>query len=95
MKLAKALVALNMARTGGEAQRLVKQGSILVGGCIPPCNARLHPYTCNCGGWRKVTNPTEEIKPDEVIRIGSGNWRFVKDDKKFDQLPGIGWCPAQ
>jgi hypothetical protein len=40
MKLSKALTETGMARSGAEAQRLVKQGAVLVGGCIPPCNMR-------------------------------------------------------
>jgi hypothetical protein len=51
MKIVKALTALKMARSGSEATRMVKEGSVWVGGCTPPCNprrccgdhARLHP----------------------------------------------------
>lgn len=95
MKLAKALTELKMARSGAEAQRLIKQGAVLVGGCVPPCNARLAPFKCVCDGWRKITNPTEEVKPGEVVRVGDGNWRLLKAEgsSKFDQIPGIGWVP--
>ena len=97
MKLAKALVELKMARSGAEAQRLVKQGAVLVGGCIPPCNARLAPYVCTCNGWKKITNPVEDIAPGTVVRIGTGTWRLLQRDGKqgFDAVPGIGWVPEK
>lgn len=97
MKLDKAILELelDLARSRGEAQRLIKQGSIMVGGCISPCNKRLFPFTCSCGGWRKITNPAEEIAGGEVIRIKDGSWRLLAGDHgKMDQLPGIGWVPA-
>jgi len=95
MKLAKALVELKMARSGAEAQRLVKAGAIWAGGCIPPCNAREAPYKCVCNGWRKGTNPVEDIPAGTVVRIGDGSWRLLKAEgtSKFDQVPGIGWVP--
>ena|ERR1035441_3309519 len=96
MKLVKALVLLNMARSGAEANRLVKQGSIWFGGCIPPCNKRIHPFVCTCGGWKKTTNPTEEINAGQVIRIKDGSIRLLtREDGKqgFDQLVGIGRVP--
>ena len=96
MRLAKALVLLKMARSGAEANRLVKQGSVLVGGCIPPCNARIVPFKCNCCGWQKITNPIEEISADTVLRIKDGSWRLLlREDGKqgFDQVIGIGRIP--
>jgi hypothetical protein len=96
MKLAKALVETGMARSGAEAQRLVKQGAIIVGGCISPCNPRKAPYNpCTCGGWRKITNPAEEVKGGEVMRIGCGNWRLLKKEgsQGFDQVQGIAYAP--
>ena len=93
MKLFKALVSLEMARSNAEAQRLVKQGSVWVGGCIAPCNARKFPFKCTCSGWRKVVNPTEEIKIHEVIRIKDGSFRLMTRDDGvagFDSLRGIG-----
>jgi predicted rRNA methylase YqxC with S4 and FtsJ domains len=96
MKLAKALTALKIARSGSEAQRLIKQGAVLVGGCIPPCNGRMPPYKCTCNGWRKVTSPTEDIPAGQVVRISDGNWRLMNrldNTSGFDQVPGIGWVP--
>jgi hypothetical protein len=96
MKLVKALVSLNMARSNAEANRLVKQGSVWIGGCIPPCNARMAPYKCTCNGWHKSTNPTEEVSPGIVIRIKDGSWRLLaREDGRngFDQIPGIGRVP--
>ena len=97
MKLVKALKTLGMARTGSEANRMVKEGSILVGGCIPPCNARMPPYKCVCDGWRKATNPVEEIPAGTVLRVRDGRWRLLTGDvpNKFDQVPGIGWVPEE
>ena len=96
MRLAKAVTSLNMARSGAEANRLIKQGSILVGGCITLCNARIEPFKCTCNGWKKITNPVEEIDDGTVIRIKDGSWRVLPKDGKpgFDQLPGIGRIPS-
>jgi hypothetical protein len=96
MKLAKALIELEMARSGAEAQRLVKQGCVWVGGCIPPCNARLPPFKCTCNGWRKVLNPVEDVPEGQVLRIGDGSWRLLPSsdpNRKFDQVRGIGRIP--
>lgn len=117
MKLVKALTALKMARSGSEANRMVKEGSVWVGGCTPPCNARrccgdharLHEgqpcplpvslqYKCNCDGWHKATNPTEDLEPGTVVRVKDGSWRLLVRAVKstgtvFDQVPGIGWVP--
>lgn len=96
MKLAKALTALRVARTGAEAQRLIKQGAIWVGGCIPPCNARLPPYKCVCNGWRKVLNPAEDVPAGQVVRIKDGNYRLMNrldGQSGSDQVPSIGWIP--
>ena len=96
MRLVKALTALRIARSGSEAQRFIKQGAIWVGGWIPPCNGRMPPYKCTCGGWRKVTNPTEDIPAGQVVRLSEGNWRLMNSldgSSSFDQVPGIGWVP--
>jgi len=97
MRLVKALVLLKIARSGAEANRLVKQGSVWFGGCIEPCNGRLSPYKCTCDGWKKSTNPTVEVFAGQVIRIKDGSWRLVQREdgqKGFDQLPGIGRVPS-
>lgn len=85
-----------MARSGGEAQRLVQQGGVWVGGCIPPCNARMSPFKCTCNGWHKSLNPTENISAGTVLRLGDGSWRLLirKGSSAFDQLCGIGHVPV-
>lgn len=95
MKLVKALTALGIARSGAEANRFVRQGAIWVGGCIPPCNARMFPFKCVCGGWRKATDPIENIPAGVVVRLKDGNWRLMPREgtSAFDQVPGIGWVP--
>jgi hypothetical protein len=98
MKLVKALVLLNIARSGTEANRLVKQGSVWFGGCIPPCNSRIAPFKCTCDGWKKSINPIEEVSAGQVIRIKDGSWRLLtREDGKqgFDSVPGIGRVPSQ
>lgn len=98
MKLVKALVLLDMARSGAEANRLVKQGSVWFGGCIPPCNARVFPYKCTCDGWKKSTNPIEEVSAGQVIRIKDGSWRLlnrIDGQQGFDQVVGIGRVPDE
>lgn len=96
MKLAKALVAMGMARSGAEAQRLVKQRAVKIGGCIPPCNMRLPPYECSCNGWSIEINPAKDVPAGVVLRIGSGDYRLLKREGQqgFDVVPGIGWVPA-
>ena len=121
MKLVKALTALKMARSGAEANRMVKEGSVWVGGCAPPCNARkccgdhakLHEgqpcplpvsmqYKCNCDGWRKATNPTEDVQPGVVVRVKDGSNRLLvregatgANGTVYDQVSGIGWVPEE
>ena len=97
MKLVKALVLLNIARSGSEANRLVKQGSVWIGGCIEPCNARIFPFKCVCNGWHKSTNPNEDVLSEQVIRIKDGSWRLLtREDGQngFDLLRGIGRVPS-
>jgi hypothetical protein len=96
MRLAKVLTTLRMAQSGSEAQRLIKQGAVYVGGCIPPCNGRMLPYKCVCDGWKKITNPGEDIAEGVVVRIGDGNYRMVKKldgTTGFEMFIGIGWVP--
>src|ERR1700678_2888933 len=90
------MTALKIARSGSEAQRMIKQGSVLVGGCIPPCNGRIPPYHCTCNGWRKVTDPAEDISAGQVVRVKDGNWRLMNrldNASGFEQVRGIGWVP--
>ncbi|HEX5426633.1 MAG TPA: hypothetical protein VFW94_24150 [Candidatus Acidoferrales bacterium] len=99
MKLTKAMVAIGLSRSVADAQRLVKQGAVWVGGCAPPCNPRQEPFLkCFCGGWRKITNPAERVETGEKVRVSSGNWRLVnRTDGRpgWDQLPGIGEVPDE
>ncbi len=76
LKLAKAMTELSLARTGGEAQRLIKGGGVRVGYCSPECSF-FKTGRCDCGGWRKVTNPVEEVASDLVIKVGDGFGRLV------------------
>jgi hypothetical protein len=97
MKLIKALIHAHMARSGAEANRMVKQNSVWVGGCIEPCNKRVAPYVCTCGNWKKVTNPVEDIPAGTVIRVKDGNWRLLtREDGRqgFDQVAGIARVPS-
>jgi predicted rRNA methylase YqxC with S4 and FtsJ domains len=96
MRLAKVLTTLKMAQSGSEAQRLIKQGAVLVGGCIPPCNGRMPPYKCVCDGWKKITNPGEDVAAGQVVRIGDGNYRMIKrldGTAGYDMFIGIGCVP--
>jgi hypothetical protein len=98
MKLVKALTELKMARSGAEANRLVKQGSVWIGGCTPPCNARVFPFKCTCNGWHKATSPTEDVPVGQVIRIKDGSWRLLTrmdGSQGFDQVPGINRVPNE
>jgi len=98
MKLVKALVWLDMARSGAEAQRLVKQGAVWIGaGCTPECEFRRVSFRCTCGGQRKATNPVEDLEDGTLFRVGDGNYRMLKprmDGKDgFDCVPGCGYVP--
>jgi S4 domain-containing protein len=91
MRLAKLLVDAGTARTGGEANRLVKQGAIQVGGCSSSCTF-FSTGKCSCGGWVKITDPVEEIEVGLAVKVGNGMWRTIPriDGRQgFDQLPGV------
>ena len=93
MKLIKALVALNMARSNAEANRLVKQNAVWVGNCKEGCSLRHTSFTCNCGGWHKAFTPTEDIPVGGCLRIKEGNIRLMtreNGNQGFDQLQGSG-----
>lgn len=98
MKITKALIWLNMARSVAEAQRFIKQGAVWIGtGCKPECEFRRVSCRCTCGGQRKATNPTEDLEDGIFLRVGDGNYRLMKprmDGKDgFDQLAGCGFVP--
>lgn len=91
MKLTKLLTESGLARTGGEANRLVKQGAVQVGGCDPSCSF-FKTGKCSCGGWVKVTDPTEEITEGFAVKVGTGMWRTlprIDGEKGFDQIRGV------
>ena len=99
MKVVKALVELGMARSGAEAQRMVKEGMVWAGGCITPCNPRRAPYTrCTCNGWHRAKLPTEDIPEITVLRVKDGNYRFMKrmdGQSGIDVVKGIGRVPLE
>jgi predicted rRNA methylase YqxC with S4 and FtsJ domains len=94
MRLAKILVAEKMARSGSEANRLILQGAVYVGGCEPDCEL-LDTGKCSCDGWKKVTSPIEEIESGVAVKVGSGMWRLMNkiDGTGWDQVKGIGRAP--
>jgi predicted rRNA methylase YqxC with S4 and FtsJ domains len=97
MKLAKFLVESKLARTGMEAQRLIKSGAVRVGGCSEDCSF-FSTGKCNCGGWEQITNPGQEVQPGLAVKVGGGFWRLVNrldGQSGFDQLNGIARVNAQ
>lgn len=96
MKISKALVELGLARSGGEANRLTKQGAVQVGGCASDCTF-FSTGRCTCGGWKKVLNPVEDVEEGIVVKVSSGFWRClprIDGRQGFDQLPGVGKVPV-
>ena len=94
MRIARILVEYQLARSGAEAIRLLGQGAVSVGGCDPSCDY----FTCGkcvCGGWRKVTNPVEEIEPGLVVKIGNGFMRLIPrmGSGGYDALSGVCRAP--
>jgi predicted rRNA methylase YqxC with S4 and FtsJ domains len=94
MRLAKILVSEKLARSGSEANRLIAQGAVSVGGCAPDCDF-FATGKCSCGGWKKVTSPIEEIESGLAVKVGTGLWRIVNkiDGTGWDQVNGIGRAP--
>lgn len=91
MKISKLLVVTGLARTGGEANRLVKQGAVQVGGCDPDCSF-FNTGRCACGGWEKVVNPVEDVQSGMAVKVGTGMWRLlprIDGQQGFDQVPGV------
>lgn len=91
----KVLVVTELARSGSEANRLIKQGAVQVGGCQPDCTF-FSTGKCVCGGWTKVTNPAAEIESGMCVKIGNGLYRTVAridGTSGFDQLKGVAKVP--
>jgi hypothetical protein len=60
------------------------------------------PYKCVCNGWKKATNPTEDLEAGTVVRVKDGSWRLLVREGAtgstgtvYDQVPGIGWVPEE
>jgi hypothetical protein len=85
VKLMKFLVVAKLALSGSEANRLIKQGAVQVGGCDPDCTF-FTTGKCTCGGWAKITNPAEEIAAGLSVKVGSGFGRTVA---KIDGTSGF------
>lgn len=96
MKLDLAMFTSRMARSRAEAQRLIKQGAVSVGGCVEDCTF-FSTGKCTCGGWEKITKPNHEVPAGWCIKVGSGFMRTVKREgaQGFDQLRGVGKVPVQ
>ena len=82
------MVDQGLARSGTEANRLIKQG-VYVGGCTKDCGF-FTSGKCDCGGWKKVTNPLEEIEKGLVVKVGNGNWRLMnREGGGWDQVVSL------
>ncbi len=94
MRITKALTGLKLARSNSEAYRLVKQGAVRAGGCTPGCDF-INTGVCHCGGWRRITDPKDEVRSGEVVKIGKGAWRLLSpmDDQGSMYARGIGRVP--
>lgn len=90
MKLDKVLVDQKLARSRAEAQRLIKQGAVSVGGCAADCTF-FKTGNCTCGGWEKTTDTQDDIPSGWCVKIGKGFWRRVPklEGEGFDQLNGV------
>ena len=96
MKLFRVLVQTKLARSRSEAERLIKQGAVSVGGCSPDCGF-FDTGKCTCEGWSKIKNVTEEIEAGLKVKVGDGYWRIltkVDGTAGFDQVNGIATVPA-
>jgi hypothetical protein len=94
MRLGKVLIETKLARSGSEATRLIQQGAVTVGGCDPDCKF-VDTAKCSCGGWRRVTDPLEEVDSGLTVKVGDGLWRVVSklEGAGFDQVNGIARVP--
>ena len=90
-RLYKILVEEKLVRSRTEAERLIRQGAVSVGGCDPECTF-FTTGKCTCGGWRKVTKATEEIEVGLVVKVGNGFWRVMNrlEGSGYDLVNGIG-----
>lgn len=92
MRLYEILVEEKLVRSRTEAERMIRQGAIWVGGCDPDCDF-FTTGKCTCKGWQKITKATEEIAVGLAIKVGSGNWRVMPrldGQPGYDQVKGIG-----
>jgi hypothetical protein len=89
--LYKILVEEKLVRSRTEAERLIRQGAVSVGGCDPECTF-FATGKCTCGGWRKVTKATEEIEIGLAVKVSNGFWRVMNrvDGPGYDLVNGIG-----
>jgi ribosomal 50S subunit-recycling heat shock protein len=97
MRLYKLLVEEKLVRSRTEAERLIKQGAVSVGGCKADCSF-FSTGRCTCNGWRKVTKATEEIEVGLAVKIGNGFWRVMTrldGQQGFDLVNGIGRSRAE
>jgi hypothetical protein len=94
MRLGKVLTETKLARSRSEATRLIKQGAVSVGGCEPGCGF-FDTGRCSCGGWRKVTNPVEEVEAGLSVKVGDGSYRLMNklEGTGWDQVKGIARVP--
>ena len=94
MRLSKILTEIKLARSGSEAVRIIRQGAVSVGGCSSDCEFFIKG-NCSCLGWRKVTDPLQEIESGIAIKVGSGLWRLMNriEGSGWDQVNGIGRAP--
>lgn len=90
-RLYKILVEEKLVRSRTEAERLIRQGAVSVGGCDPECTF-FTTGKCTCGGWRKVTKVTEEIEVGLAVKVSNGLWRVMNrlDGPGYDLVNGIG-----
>lgn len=91
MRLYEILVEEKLVRSRTEAERMIRQGAVSVGGCAPDCSF-FTTGRCTCNGWRKVTKATEEIEVGLAVKVGKGFWRAMTrlDAPGFDLVNGIG-----
>ena len=87
MKIRDILTTQGMARSGAEADRLCKQGSVRV--LKAECQGG---FPIDPEQWRKVLDPREEIESGLPIIVGTGHWRLVSRNGQqgYDQLRGVG-----